>query len=147
MERYDIQGVSPTRQGQSGQVVAPKWHGRGTRMKSLNRPVTSWHGSLSAPRWIFFFLPLDATHAGSWSLWASMVKRFFFFEATEWWWAIGIFWWPASFFFWHLLGPYWGSTLGLPTPGDKPTWGSGAFMALDPAEWLTVQEWLSHPAT
>ena len=50
-------------------------------------------------------------------------------------------------FFWHLLGPYWGSTLGLPTPGDKPTWGSGAFMALDPAEWLTVQEWLSHPAT
>ena len=77
MERNDFQGVSPIRQGQSGQVVAPKWHGRGTSMKSLNRPVTCWHGSLSAPRWIFF-LPLDATHAGSWFLWASMVKRFFF---------------------------------------------------------------------
>ena len=114
MERHDFQGVSPTRQGLSGQVVAPKWHGRGTSMKSLNRPVTCWHGSLSAPRWIFFFfLPLDATHAGSWSLRASMVKRFFFLEATEWWWAIGIFWWPASFFFLASSGAILGVHVGV----------------------------------
>ena len=114
MERYDIQGVSPTRQGQSGQVVAPKWHGRGTRMKSLNRPVTSWHGSLSAPRWNFF-LPLDATHAGSWSLWASMVKRFFFLKQQN---GGGL---SASFggqplffcFFWQSSGAILGVHVGV----------------------------------
>ena len=67
-------------------------------------------------------------------------ETIFFFEATELVWAIGIFWWPASFFL-HLLGPCWGSTLGLPTPGEKPTWGSGAFMVPDQAVWLTVQGW------
>ena len=122
MERNNFQGVSPIRQGQSGQVVASKWHGRGTSMKSLNRPVTSWHGSLSAPRWIFFLASGRDPRRELVSL-GKQGEKFFFWKQQNGGGLSASFGGQSLFFciFWvHTGGPRWGcQRQGISRPGGR----------------------------